>query len=172
MAKLWGTTSGDEQKPNWLTAEEKEATFAGPGGWTLRHPNGTEEVLVALARLQTRIGAPTIVSVAFGNGTFTAGASRTVKVSYNEKVTVTGNPTLVVAGTVTPSTTATYASSNAAGTTLTFSFIVPAAGQTLSIGSQSVSLSGGTIVDQTGGASAELVVTAGQGTDAGTKTTV
>lgn len=167
---LWGTQSGNEHKPSFLKDSDKEKTYAGPGGWTIKRADGTEEVLVAIRGLQASIAAPTITEVRFGSGTYTAGATRSVRVSYNEKVTVTGNPTLVVAGTVTPSTTATYVSTSTSGNTLTFNFTVPAAGQTLSIATQS--LAAGTIVDQTGGASAERLVTAGAGTAAGTKVTV
>jgi hypothetical protein len=71
---------------------------------------------------------------------------------------------------VTPSTTATYASINTAGNTLTFSFVVPAANQNLSIATQS--LVAGTIVDQTGAAAAERLITAAHGTSAGVKRTV
>lgn len=170
---LWGTKSGIENMPTWLTPEERENCYATSAGWVLKHKDGTEELLVAVRGLQTRLGAANITKVSFGSGAYTAGASKQVKVTFNEKVTVTGNPTLEVTNSLGGTVTATYASINAQGTTLTFTFTAPAAGATLSIAAQSVSLAGGTITEQaTGNAAAELAISAGIAGAAGTKTTV
>lgn len=176
MAKLWGTSAatGLEHKPVWLTDTQKESTYATKDGWVYKRKDGTEEVLVAIRGLNTRLAAATITSVAFGTGTYTAGTTKTVKVQFNEKVTVTGTPTLVVTGSVAGSITASYASTNTAGDTLTFSFTVPAADNTLSVGAQSVSLAGGTIVETgiTPTVNAALTISSTVATAAGTKTTV
>lgn len=183
MAKLWGTsaTTGLEHKPNWLVDslnplrdQQKENTYATKDGWVYKRKDGTEEVLVAIRGLNTRLAAATVTSIVFGSGAYTAGTTKTVRVQFNEKVTVTGNPTLVVTGSVAGSVTATYSSTNAAGDTLVFSFTVPAAGNTLSIGAQSVLLAGGTItetgIDPT--VNASLTVSSTVAAAAGTKTTV
>lgn len=172
--KLWGIKSGNEDKPIWLTDAEKENTFATNGGWVLRHPSGIDETLVAVANLKTKLGAASITEVRFGTGTFTEATTKTVRVTYNEKVTVTGNPTLVVTGATAGAVTATYSSTAGQGNVLVFSFTVPAEPDTLSIGAQSISLSGGTVTE-TGVSptvNAELAISATIAAAAGTKTVV
>lgn len=172
--KLWGITSGNEDKPIWLTDAQKENTFATNGGWVLRHNNGIEETLVSIANLKARLGAASITEVRFGTGTYTAGTTKTIRVTYNEKVTVTGNPTLVVTGSVAGAITATYASTTGQGNVLVFNFTVPAAGNVLSVGAQSILLAGGTVTETgvTPTVNAELAIGAAIGTAAGTKTAV
>ena len=119
--KLWGITSGNEDKPNWLTDEEKENTFATNAGWVLRHASGIDETLVALPNLKVRLGAASVTEVRFAGGTYVEGTSKTVRVTYNEKVTVTGNPTMVVTGTA-GAITATYSSTSGQGNVLVFAF--------------------------------------------------
>lgn len=176
MAKLWGKTSGDEHKPVWLTDAQKENCYATSAGWVLKHNNGIEELLVAVAGLSLagKLAAATITSVKFGSGTYTAGTTKTVRVQFNEKVTVTGNPTLVVTGSVAGAITATYASTNTAGDTLVFNFTVPAAANVLSVGTQSVLLAGGTITETgvTPTVNGELAISAAAVADTGTKTAV
>lgn len=176
MSKLWGTNTSNESKPAWLTDAQKENCFATPGGWVLRHNNGIEETLVAIAGLSlvSKLAAATITDVRFGSGTFTAGATRTVRVQFNEKVTVTGTPTLVVTGSIAGAITASYTSTNTAGDTLVFSFTVPAATNVLSVGTQSVTLAGGTITetDVTPTVNAALAIAATAVSATGTKTAV
>lgn len=167
----WGTSTSNEAKPNWLSDEQKERTYATPAGWTIKQKGGVEELLVSVRGLNSRLGAASISEVRFGTGTYTAGTTKTVKVSFNEVVAVTGSPTLVVTGSVTGAVTATFASLSANGTVMTFNFTVPAAGQTLSIGAQTVALAGGTIVDGAAVA-ADRTLTLAVGQGAGTKTTV
>lgn len=152
MAKLWGTGTNGAGKPNWLTSggryNQLDNCYATAAGWVLRHPDGTEEVLVAIRGLDlgtAKLGVPVIDSVTFGGSKTHAGVG-TVKVRFNEQVAVTGNPTLLVSTTVGgPTVTATYASINAGKNILTFNYTVPAAGAVVSIAAQSVSLAGGTI---------------------------
>lgn len=176
MAQLWGVNTTNENKPNWLTDAQKENCFATPAGWVLRHNNGIEELLVAVAGLSLagKLAAATITDIRWGTGTYTAGTTKSVRVQFNEKVTVTGSPTLVVTGSVTGAVTATYASTNTAGDTLVFNFTVPAAGQTLSVGAQSIALAGGTITETgvTPTVNAQLVIGAEDVAKTGTKTTV
>lgn len=170
---LWGVKSGQsEMKPNWLTDKQKENTVATNAGWVLRHNSGIEETLVAVANLKSKLGAASITEVKFGTGAYTAGAVRSVRVTFNEKVTVTGSPTLVVTGSVIGAVTATYASTTGQGNVLVFNFTVPAAGNTLSVGAQSVTLAGGTITETgvTPTVNAELTISAAVASGAGTKT--
>ena len=174
MSGLWGIKAGDEIKPNWLTDDEKENTFATNSGWVLRHPSGIEETLVAIADLKTKLGAASITEVKFGTGTYTTGSTRTVRVTFNEKVTVTGTPTLVVTASVAGSITASYTSTVSQGNVLVFSFTVPAAANVLSINAQTVALAGGTIVETAVSptVNADRVISSTVATAAGTKTAV
>lgn len=172
---LWGTSTANENKPLWLTQEEQENCYATPAGWVLKHPGrGTEELLVTVRGLDTGLAAPTINKVVFGNGTYVAGTTATVRVSYNEKVVVTGTPTLVVTGSVAGAITASYTSTNAAGTTLVFSFTVPAAANVLTVGTQSVVVAGASIKEAKapGTLDATVTVAAGVASGAGSKTAV
>jgi len=172
---LWGVKSGQsEMKPNWLTDKQKESTVATNAGWVLRHNSGIEETLVAVANLKTKLGAASITEVKFGTGAFTAGTSKTVRVTYNEKVTVTGSPTLVVTGSVAGAITATYSSTAGTGNVLVFTFTVPVAPNVLSIGAQNIALAGGTITETgvTPTVNAEVAIRAAVAAGAGTKTAV
>ena len=84
MAKLWGINTSDENKPSWLTTEEKENCYATQAGWVYKHPDGTEEVLVAIAGLAgvLKLAAASITNISFGNGTYTAGTTKTVRWNF------------------------------------------------------------------------------------------
>jgi len=170
---LWGIKSGNEVMPNWLKPEEKERCFATNAGWVLRHNNGIDEVLVAIANLKTKLGAASITEVKFATGTYTAGTTKTVRVTFNEKVTVTGTPSIVLndgVGTI----PASYTSTAGQGNVLVFSFTVPVAATTLSIGAQLITLAGGTIVetDVSPTVNADLTISTEIAAAAGTKVTV
>ena len=96
---LWGTTDGT--KPKWLTDAEKEEVFATASGYVVEpgskmtgngNVNAQPEVLVALGDLATKIGAATITEIEFMTTAFSKGAGGTIsmRVRYNEEVTVTG----------------------------------------------------------------------------------
>lgn len=172
---LWGVKAGQsEMKPNWLTDKQKEATVATNTGWVLRHNSGIQEKLVAIANLKTKLGAATVTEVRFGTGPWVTGTSKTVRVTFNEKVTVTGTPQLTVTSSVTGAITASYTSTSTLGNVLVFTFTVPAAGQTLSVAAQTIALNSGTIVETgvTPTVNADLVITAAAVAGAGTKTVV
>ena len=59
----WGTSTSNESKPNWLTDEQKERTYATEAGWTIKQKGGVEEVLVAVRGLGTRLSAASITEV-------------------------------------------------------------------------------------------------------------
>ena len=104
-----------------------------------------------------------------------------VVVSFLEKVTVTGTPTIEVqngnegTGSGRPDLTLEYHSGSATQE-LTFRLVVGAANaivnvdDKLSIGSQSIQLNSGTITFTVGGANAPLSISGTQGTAAGTLT--
>lgn len=168
----WGTKPGSENMPVWLNSNQKERCFASPAGWTYRHPNGTEEVLVSIKGLDTRLAAPSITSVKFSGGAYTVGSTKQVKVTYNERVTVTGTPTLVVTDSASHNATASFVSINATGTVLTFEFVVAAGSATLSIASQSVAKPGGATIKESktpGTLDAEVSISSSVASAAGTK---
>lgn len=170
---LWGTSAGSEHKPNWLTPAQKENCYATPHGWVLKHANGTEETLVCVRGLSgaARLAAASITGVSFAKGAFARSATKTVMVEFNEKVAVTGTPTVTLTTTgVSGTIVASYSGINANGTVLTFTFTVPAEAGDISVVAQSVALAGGTIVEQAAGAlAASLVISAGIAGAAGNK---
>ena len=102
---LWGTTDGT--KPKWLTDAEKQEVFATASGYVVEpgstmtgngNVNAQPEVLVALGELATKIGAATITEIEFMTTAFSKGAGGTIsmRVRYNEEVTVTGVPRFVI----------------------------------------------------------------------------
>ena len=118
---LWGTTDGT--KPKWLTDAEKEEVFATASGYVVEpgskmtgngNVNAQPEVLVALGELATKIGAATITEIEFMTTAFSKGAGGTIsmRVRYNEEVTVTGVPRFVINNTTSSSRhqTCTYVS--------------------------------------------------------------
>jgi hypothetical protein len=177
MAKLWGKgTNGFEDKPNWLTPAQKENCYATAAGWVLKHNNGIEELLVAIKGLSLvgELGAATITELKWV-GTYKEYGPGVIKISFNEKVAVTGNPTITVThggGTI----TGTFASINTNKTTLTFNITVPAiANSPLSVAAQSVALAGGTINEEdtsNGTVNAALAVSSALATALGTKAIV
>jgi hypothetical protein len=160
---LWGTTTADESKPKYLTAEEQASTYATASGWVFKRPDGTEELLVAIGGLAAALGAADVSDIFFANtaASYTQGnANAFVTVSFNESVVVTGAPTIVVTGSGTAaSTTATYATGSGSSK-LQFKFTVPAEAQTLSLAAQSIVLAGGTIKDSSN-TNATLTIAAG-----------
>ena len=99
---LWGANTSDESKPKNLTAEEKSRTFATTKGWEIRRPDGTDEVIVAIANLSggattsTKLGAATISQVYFQSAAPVAGELSLVRVVWNERVTPTTTGTLTI----------------------------------------------------------------------------
>lgn len=125
-----------QKKPAWLP----EAAFAGPRGWTIKNPDGSEEVLIAARGLvQTVVEVPApaveteqtvhssvgIISVRFGMGEFTEGTKKAVKVSFSDKVVVDGESTIEMKTTEGETIVASYDAEFSGPTILAFSFIVP-----------------------------------------------
>ena len=106
---LWGIT--DEAKPKWLTDSEKKEVYANSSGWVVEGGstmtgNGNAaaqpEVLCCIGDLDDRLLNATITEIELitplAGGTFdkSAGGNISVRVRWNEAVTVTGTPHFVV----------------------------------------------------------------------------
>ena len=176
----WGATTADEAKPKYLTDAEKRDVYATTAGWTAPaggNPDGAREVLVAIRSLSgaTKLGEATISSVSWNDTTYSLAAGDTISVSvnWNEAVTVTSGATMAVTNTGTGGThtlTAGASTSNRATFELVMAANVAtwAADDVLSIAAQTIS---GTIVGGDG-ATASKVISATNGSGAGTVTVV
>ena len=189
---LWGTTDGT--KPKFLTDEEKKLVFANQSGWVLEagaesakftgndNPNAQPEVLVAIGQLADSIGSATITEVEFISSGFdrTVGGTLSVRVRYNEQVTVTGTPTLTVtngnqgAGSGRTIPALEYASGTNTNE-LVFSKVIAAGANNtalsdqLTIGAQNIAKPGGaTIKDRGTTTDSEVAISGAIGSAAGT----
>lgn len=175
---LWGNSDADEAKPKWLTAADKKLTYATARGWVYKKSaNHQEEVIAAIGALATSIGQADITDIEWVTTAFdkSDGGTLSVKVIFNEKVTVTGTPQLTVVNDTNANHTLSYASGSTSNE-LTFSLAIAAgnaatsAGDVLSIGANAVSLNSGTIVDTSEGGNATITNSGAIGTAAGTIT--
>ena len=193
---LWGKTDADESKPKWLTDEQKKEVYANNEGWVVEagstmtgndNPNAAPEILVAIGGLSTGIGAADVTEVEWITTAAdkSAGFTLSVRVRYNEAVTVTGSPTLAVTngnqgtGTGRGPHTLVYASGSGSNE-LVFSLAIAAANaatnadDVLTIGAQNILKPGGATIKDTAGTASDsaVAISAGQGTAAGTITVV
>ena len=193
---LWGATDSDESKPKNLTTAEKKQVFANSSGWVLEagsslsgndNTSATPEVLVAIGGLATSIGAADVTEVEWITTAAdkSAGFTLSVRVRYNEAVTVTGSPTIAVtngnegSGTGRGPHTLVYASGTGTNE-LVFSLAIAAnnaatnADDVLSIGAQNVLKPGGATMKDTAGTNSDsaVAISGAQGTAAGTLTVV
>ena len=193
---LWGATDSDESKPKNLTTAEKKQVFANSSGWVLEagsslsgndNTSATPEVLVAIGGLATSIGAADVTEVEWITTAAdkSAGFTLSVRVRYNEAVTVTGSPTLAVtngnqgSGSGRGPHTLVYASGTGTNE-LIFNLAIAAANaatnadDVLSIGAQNVLKPGGATMKDTAGTNSDsaVAISGAQGTAAGTLTVV
>ena len=193
---LWGATDSDESKPKNLTTAQKKQVFANASGWVLEagsalsgndNTSATPEVLVAIGGLATSIGAADVTEVEWITTAAdkSAGFTLSVRVRYNEAVTVTGSPTLAVtngnqgSGSGRGPHTLVYASGTGTNE-LVFSLAIAAnnaatnADDVLSIGAQNVLKPGGATMKDTAGTNSDsaVAISGAQGTAAGTLTVV
>ena len=193
---LWGNSDADESKPKNLTTAEKKEVYATASGWVREagsalsgnnNTSATPELLVAISALSTNLGAADVTEVEWITTAAdkSEGFTLSVRVRYNEAVTVTGNPTLAVtngnqgSGSGRGPHTLVYASGTGTNE-LVFSLAIAAANaatnadDVLTIGAQNIAKPGGaTIKDATGTASDSAVaISGGQGTAAGSITVV
>ena len=193
---LWGATDSDESKPKNLTTAEKKQVFANSSGWVLEagsslsgndNTSATPEVLVAIGGLATSIGAADVTEVEWITTAAdkSAGFTLSVRVRYNEAVTVTGSPTLAVtngnqgSGSGRGPHTLVYASGTGTNE-LVFSLAIAAANaatnadDVLSIGAQNILKPSGATIKDTAGTNSDsaVAISGAQGTAAGTLTVV
>ena len=193
---LWGNTDADESKPKWLTTAQKKEVYAnaeggvGEAGSVMTgndNTNADPEILVAIGGLATNIGAADVTEVEWITTTAdkSAGFTLSVRVRYNEAVTVTGSPTIAVtngnqgSGSGRGPHTLVYASGTGTNE-LTFSLAIAAANaatnedDVLSIGAQNILKPGGATIKDTAGTASDsaVAISAGQGTAAGSITVV
>ena len=193
---LWGNSDADESKPKNLTTAEKKEVYATASGWVREagsalsgnnNTSATPELLVAISALSTNLGAADVTEVEWITTAAdkSAGFTLSVRVRYNEAVTVTGNPTLAVtngnqgSGSGRGPHTLVYASGTGTNE-LVFSLAIAAANaatnadDVLVIGAQNILKPGGaTMKDATGTASdAAVAISSDQGTAAGGITVV
>ena len=192
---LWGTSDADESKPKNLTTAEKKEVFANNSGWVREagsiwsgndNTNADPEVLVAVSGLADSIGAADVTGVEWITSTAdrSAGFTLSVRVRWNEAVTVTGNPTLAVtngnqgSGSGRGPHTLVYASGTGTNE-LVFSLAIAAnnaatkVDDVLTVGAQTIALAGGTIKDTADGTTVSArAISGAQGTAAGGVTVV
>ena len=193
---LWGNTDADESKPKWLTTAEKKEVYANAEGWVVEagstmtgndNTSADPEILVAIGGLATNIGAADVTEVEWITTTAdkSAGFTLSVRVRYNEAVTVTGSPTIAVTngnqgtGTGRGPHTLVYASGTGSNE-LVFSLAIAAANaatnadDVLTIGAQNILKPGGATIKDTAGTASDsaVAISAGQGSDAGSITVV
>ena len=191
---LWGATDSDESKPKNLTTAEKKQVFANSSGWVLEagsslsgnnNTSATPEVLVAIGELATSIGAADVDTVEWITTAAdkSAGFTLSVRVRYNEAVTVTGSPTIAVtngnqgSGSGRGPHTLVYASGTGTNE-LVFSLAIAAANaatnanDVLVIGAQNILKPGGATIKDTAGTNSDsaVAISGAQGTAAGSIT--
>ena len=191
---LWGATDSDESKPKNLTTAEKKQVFANASGWVLEagsalsgndNASATPEVLVAIGGLATSIGAADVSEVEWITSTAdkSEGFTLSVRVRYNEAVTVTGSPTIAVtngnqgSGSGRGPHTHVYPSGTCTNE-LIFNLAIAAnnnatnANDVLSIGAQNILKPGGATIKDTAGTASDsaVAISGAQGTAAGTLT--
>ena len=186
MAPLWGASDADESKPKNLTTAEKKEVFANSSGWVREagsalsgnnNTNADPELLVAISGLAVSIGAADITEIEFITTAFdkSDGGTLQVRVRFNEAVDVTGTPQLTVVNDTNANHTLSYASGSGTNE-LVFSLTIAAgnaatdADDVLSIGTNAVSLNGGTIKDKGTNTASTITNAASIGTAAGTIT--
>ena len=172
---LWGTAhAADDNKPKFLVASEdsdynKAECYATNAGWVIDgaatgngNTDADPEVLVAIRGLAgisaaTGLKTPTVTSFRFSPTTgaatdHTAGSSSqrvSVTITWDEAITVTGAPTVVIANDTDADHTCAY--TGGTGTNrLTFQVASQTltAGAVMTIGGANVVLAGGTLKDQ------------------------
>ena len=193
---LWGNTDADESKPKWLTTAQKKEVYANAEGWVVEagstmtgndNTSADPEILVAIGGLATNIGAADVTDVEWITTTAdkSAGFTLSVRVRYNEAVTVTGSPTLAVtngnqgSGSGRGPHTLVYASGSGSNE-LVFSLAIAAgnaatnANDVLSVGAQNIAKPGGATMKDTadGTTDSAVAISSDQGTAAGTLTVV
>jgi hypothetical protein len=169
----WGTSpDAVDNKPSHLTASEKRDVYATNKGWTASaggndNPSADREVLVAIGDLagssaSTGLQEATVTSMRFIKGTTAntdytandANAEIQVEITWDEAVTVTGTPQVVVAnndasGGGYGNHTLSYEASGSTANSKRFRKTSAGIGNTdvLTLGGANITLNGGTLKD-------------------------
>ena len=168
---LWGTTHDSAtNKPKWAPTDEnsdysKGDIYATNSGWVQQagtaasgndRTTADPEVLVAIGGLAgisaaTGLKTATATSMRFVQASYAEGSrTMTVEVTWDEAITVTGTPQLVVANSARADHTLSYTATGSTANRKRFT----AASQTvveddvLTIGGADITLNGGTLKDQ------------------------
>jgi hypothetical protein len=161
---LWGVSDATESKPKWLTTEQKEDIAANEFGWVATpggkfagngNASASPEILCFVKGLSSKLGLGDIVGFDWNITTFdkSAGGTVSVGVIFNEAVTVTGTPQLLVTNDTSARNLTLDYSAGSGTTELTFIEPIAAdasatdADDVLSIVANAVSLNSGTIKD-------------------------
>ena len=190
---LWGKEHASAtNKPKYLPASEdsdynRADSYATNDGWVMRagtkatgngNASAAPEILIAIRGLAgttatTGLRKATVTKMRFIKGTTAAtdltandsGAQVDVEITYDEGVTVTGTPQVVVAnndasGGGYGNLTLSYVSARSNANQLVFSKTSAGIGNTdvLTLGGSNISLNSGTIKDTEGNADASLVL--------------
>lgn len=183
---LWGASDSDESKPKNLTTAEKKECYATASGWVREagsalsgngNTNADPEILVAVSGLAVSLGAADITEIEFVTTSFSkgTGVTLTADVRFNEEVDVTGTPQLTVVNDQRANHTLSYASGTGTNE-LRFQLTIAAnsnatnADDELSIGTNAMSLNGGTVKDKGTNTASTITNSAAIGTAAGTIT--
>ena len=183
---LWGVTDADEAKPKWAvrgSGVDPSNIFATADGWVLRHYKNAaktaywDEILVAVdglvdagGRGTATLGEADITAVFFEETGYAGGATGSVVVIYNEKVSVVttgGTPTLQVRNTTDSANIAATYASGSGSNRLEFTFTAAATGKAHAIQAQTIALNSGTMKDTVGAVNSDLVFVAGDVIGAG-----
>ena len=193
---LWGATDADESKPKWLTTAQKKEVFANNSGWVVEggssmtgcdNSDAAPEILACVGSLTTLIGAADVTEVEWITTAAdkSAGFTLSVRVRYNEAVTVTGSPTLAVtngnqgSGSGRGPHSLVYASGTGTNE-LVFSLAIAAANaatnadDVLTVGAQNIAKPGGATMKDTGDGTTDsaVAISADQGTACGSITVI
>ena len=191
---LWGKSDADESKPKWLTTAQKKEVFANNSGWVVEggssmtgcdNTDAAPEILACVGNLTTAIGAADVTEVEWITTAAdkSDGFTLSVRVRYNEAVTVTGSPTLAVtngnegSGSGRGPHTLVYASGSGSNE-LVFSLAIAAANaatnanDVLVVGAQNILKPGGATMKDTadGTTDSAVAVSSDQGTACGSIT--
>lgn len=168
---LWGAGAvGADAKPKYLTDAEKLNCIGTPGGWSVpaggnSRVGADREVLVAISGLSgaTKLAEANISRISLSTSAIgaAAGGEFSVIATYNENVTVTGIPQLLVTNITEGVRNATLSYASGTGTNrLTFTATIAGGFLTeadvLQVVADSITLNGGTVVDTSGGATSLL----------------
>lgn len=128
----WGANTGNENKPQNLTEEQKSRTFADQRGWVYQRDDGTEEVIVATRALSgdvtdftLKLGTSNITAAYLLNTTLKADTTGVLRVVWNERITPTTTGTAVARNATSGTNITATRRGNTSGNVIDYHFAVP-----------------------------------------------